>query len=396
MYVDGCRRQPFKKWCANGSPVDDLSWLAVGYNLEKHTYAGEPCCFKYSIGDGGAMIAEAKRLLDIIEGLTEVPHYATHIVEVARCTLTCVIAESFPATPMIAHHWMIGGDFDRVAGWAVPMYTTTEYPYKQPGLDLLAGIHKLLRSIDVLGPQGRLPPLPVNAITQQITAMGTLRDQNMRIATKGFPRILGGNVRYPDGLVLFWNSDVMDKCHLSMSSVSKFEDDQLANCPISDYGTRWYVPYISAYAEYFIVFVREINPVSKLPEVTTWKIDGNMEDGPDGTRVYTQNAKLRLHHGMYEGKWYIGFLKEFWTPGTSLVCDDPRQSSDGPLPQMCFPLILDLHAERDHCQPRRSQLIRCLDLPQNLKDVMLYPGRGVYDKYTNSWKSIDDGNWKQY
>ena len=109
-------------------------------------------------------------------------------------------------------------------------------------------------------------------------------------------------------------------------------------------------------------------------------------------RVYDQNAKLRLHTGMWNDRWHVVFLKEYWCTGTSLVCDDPRRCSDDP--QMSSPLIMDLHAECDHCQPRRSQLIRCLDRPQNLKDTMLYPGRGVHNKDTNSWKSIDD--WKQY
>jgi len=128
--------------------------------------------------------------------------------------------------------------------------------------------------------------------------------------------------------------------------------------------------------------------------VSIWKIDGTMVDGADGTRVYNQNGKLRVHHGTYDDQFYIMFLKEFWAPGTSLVCDDPRRSPDDP--QMRFPLILDLHADRDHCQPRRSQLIRCVDIPKNLKDTMLYPGRGVYNQHTNSWKSMEKSSWTQY
>jgi len=79
-------------------------------------------------------------MLAIIEDLADVPDFAKHTVEVAHLALVCVVDNKFPATPMIAHHWMVFGDFVKCEGWAVPMYTTSEHPYAQPGLDLLAGV----------------------------------------------------------------------------------------------------------------------------------------------------------------------------------------------------------------------------------------------------------------
>ena len=70
------RTNPFSKWKALGSPVDDLSWLAFGYDLKMHTYQGEPNAYGYPMEDGGKIVADCQRLVKIIDGLTHVPDCA--------------------------------------------------------------------------------------------------------------------------------------------------------------------------------------------------------------------------------------------------------------------------------------------------------------------------------
>lgn len=49
------RRSPFTRWSGHGSPVDDLSWIALGYNFEIHEFYGG--VYKYYMEDGGKTIA---------------------------------------------------------------------------------------------------------------------------------------------------------------------------------------------------------------------------------------------------------------------------------------------------------------------------------------------------
>ena len=116
------RMNPFSKWAALGSPVDDLSWLAFGYDLEKHAYPGEPSEYGYPMDDDGKIVASCRRLMTIIDGITEVPNCAKHTMEVTRCCLESVAEARFPATSMIAHHFMVDGVFVNESGWAVPIY----------------------------------------------------------------------------------------------------------------------------------------------------------------------------------------------------------------------------------------------------------------------------------
>jgi hypothetical protein len=155
---------PFTKWRPVASPVDDLTWLAFGFDLEHHMYKGTPPVYSYHVADDN-MIANAKRLLKIFDGIPDIPDYAKHAVEVARATLRCLVDRTFPACGLIAHHIMVGGDFMEQDSWAVPLFINPTRPYAQPGLDLIAGVQQLLTSMDAVSPSGRLPPLPVNAIS---------------------------------------------------------------------------------------------------------------------------------------------------------------------------------------------------------------------------------------
>ena len=241
---------PLRKWTATGHPKDDLSWLAFGYDLEAHAYPGIPYSYGFVFEDGGKMVANATRLIAIIDGITEGPDIANKAVEVIKGCLTCVTQGQFPATPMIAHRWMVNRDFVKSQQWAVPRYckdkiTGVVYKYDQPGIDSLAGAEQILEYMDVIKPVDLLRPLPVHAVSMQRL---TTREKNMQmIRASGFARIPEGTVKFPNGLVLFWQSEIMDELIMSMKNMPKFEDDELACCPMS--GTPWYVVYISAYAE---------------------------------------------------------------------------------------------------------------------------------------------------
>ena len=171
---------------------------------------------------------------------------------------------------------------------------------------------------------------------------------------------------------------------MSTKNMRKFEDDELACCPVS--GTPWYIVYISAYAEYFLVFQREIDSESGLPKVTFWKLDGKMAD--NGSGEYEINGKLRVHFGQWRDTWSFGFNKLFWYPGTSL-CNEVTRGFESAL----FPMILDLQCPRGSFSPRRNQLLRCWTVPKYIHAAMCYPGRGSFNRATSSWQPMEKSEW---
>lgn len=365
------RRSPFNQWQACGSPVDDMSWIVLGYNFERHDYYGD--VYEYTMNDDGMTITRARHLLKRVCD-TRIPEHALHVAEVVCQVLNCLIHEVFPAGPLIAHHWMIDGDFTEKDGWAVPNYIQGRWPYSQPGRDFMDGVERVLRSVGE--PNHRVAP--VTGVPLQMPFIIGQRDRNLQAVRDAFPRLLDRDFKFPKGLVPFWKDGIMDSYFLWSESMAKFSDDELAKAPGS---SNWYVVYGNLFLEYFIVFQRETDPSTGKPTVTSWKLDGQLEDMIDGDRVYDVNAKLRVHYG-FDDEWdctWMTFLKETWTPCHSLVCGSP----DTPLK---YPMVLDLVAERRPGQaPRRNQMIRCTTVPDNIHQAVLYTGRGRRDSFSGTW-----------
>ena len=115
--------------------------------------------------------------------------------------------------------------------------------------------------------------------------------------------------------------------------------------------------------------------------MTFWKLDGYM----DGSEYKISN-KLRVHYGPWKHVWYMKFNRSYWSTGTSLGCE---LRDDSPQCETKFyPMILDLQCPREGSPPRRNQLVRCMTVPKYIHEAVCYPGRGVYDRITKSWKPM--------
>ena len=297
-------------------------------------------------------------------------------MEVARLCLEFLASGRFPAAPLIARHIMVGGEFVSSSNWAVPVFYTKDRKYEQAGMDLLAGVEKVLITMNLVRNVQLLRPLPLLAFSSR--HMST-RDQNLRmISMSGSAWIIEDDSRYPKDFVMFWQSPLLDTA-MTMKNATTFDDDELSTCPLSD--EPWYIVYISAFSEYFIVFQRETNPAGIL-QVKAWKLDGKMT--MDGSGEYELNSKRMEHIGRDGNDWHLVLNKTWWTPGTSLGCEVPRRSD-----QLFYPMILDLHCyPMEGSPPRRLQLIRCWTVPSYVHTAMCYPGSGDYDRNARGWKPI--------
>lgn len=301
-----------------------------------------------------------------------------YITEVVCYILRLLKAEVFPAGPMIAHHWMIGGDFTEDEGWAIPNFVEGRCPYSQPGRDFMDGVERVLRSVGER--QHRVPP--VTEVPMQLSPIPGQCEMNLQAVRDAFPRLLDDRARaFPKGLVPFWEEGIMHSYYLWSECIPTFFDNELVKSPGS---SDWYVVFVSMFFEYFIVFQHETDPMNGEPVVTSWKLDGKISTMPDGERVYEVSAKLRVNHGVDEhsGRTYMEFLKERWTPANSLVCGSPMTT-------LIYPMVLDLVAERcTGMAPRRNQLIRCMTVPDNIQEAVLVTGRRRRDPITGIWEPI--------
>ena len=198
---------------------------------------------------------------------------------VIRACLRRAASGDFPAAPMIAHQWMIGGRcFLRPDGHALPDYTY-DHEVLRPARDLIAGVVRMLSNlVDVV----KLHVVP---------ALFDARLANLQTVWKAWPPIQYSNDNFLPDILPFWQSKLMLTCHLYDALLDSFSDHKLIQYPLSTSGHQDCMAfYIDATRRWFIIFMRSDNGEPSNPLVTVWKLDfsvaGERRHAPKQIQMY--------------------------------------------------------------------------------------------------------------
>ena len=374
-----CSKRPktFCHWDGIGDTRENLSWIYFGYDLEKEDYVyGFPNnCYDISFGgqDPGKILEKADKIAaEFAAAVDRLKAVTFPIIDKLLLILQC---GHFPACPMLAHHYMLGGTFrldDN--GWCIPEYRRP-IDFLKPAMDFMAAMKVVIQELKEIKQPAPLPDLP------------QLRDtagENMRTLERAFPLIQRMEDFNVD-LNFFWkDSIILNDTVWFVDEVKGFTDQQLFSTPGRP--GMWYAAYVNPYMEYMLVFTR-----GRGDSLEVWKIEGQLEaaaperDGhnnsntqkkrrvdPRSSQEFVAHAKLRAHTGQnVYGDWTLTFLKEIWILDSSCLICEPTSS----FPGESWPLILDLTAPRVDRPPRALQMIRLAGLPKSLEDVVALPGR---------------------
>ena len=354
------RSSPFRHWSASGSPIDDLTWLAFGFDLKSESYydSGNPYAYasSYLINDDGATVVEAERLLNMLSDVD----LSTHARNVGMVTHHCLIAlasNTMPATVKVAHHWMVGGQFNRNCfGRAEPIYTV-DSPYSLLAQDLLEGVALLISALNV-----DLCSMPVHVVPSEITPYSQ-RNHNMHAIVTAWHHVIHTMIRFPTGLVPFWKSEfIMTSCRLYTTSVSAFSNYELALSPESD---PWFTAYVDADLEFFIIFVLSDTTDDAMPLATCWV----MECSVCGTVMCQVDIPTRINFGMDSQSWWsIMIRNDCWYLFNALVCGGNYKSTRA---TPCFPMIIELATYPDPGIKCHTLMVRCASIPENIRRAII-------------------------
>ena len=212
---------PFRRWPATGSPKDDLTWIAFGYNFDRHAYDGG--YYVYNMDDNGMTIARAQQLLVAIDAFL-LPDHAIHMHAIASRVLTLLTKELFPAPAMMAHQWRIDGEFTEIDGWIAPAYPEGSPLRLRPGQDFMDGVERVLR--DLANSPQQLPPSSGDPVPG-LFIFGQF-DRNLQAVRDAFPQVLDPKYKFPNGLIPFWQHEIMHSYSLWSERIPWFCDEELS------------------------------------------------------------------------------------------------------------------------------------------------------------------------
>ena len=216
---------------------------------------------------------------------------------------------------MLAHHWMVGGEFKRnVNGMVEPIYTT-HHPYVLLGQDLMEDVARLMRVFNA-----ELVSLRISVNHSRIQADAN-HIHNLSSIYKEWPHMLG--IAFPVGLVPFWDSHMLMECvQFTTLHLTEFSADELARNPMSE---LLHAVHVDSDLTFFMIFVMVNNPESGLPIATFWMLKFTVFLGKV---MPCKNLPLQIQFGMDSHSWWtISSNDTCWYPAKSLVCTWPCATS---------------------------------------------------------------------
>ena len=393
-HVCGCT--PFTNWYPTDSPIVDLSWLALGFDLAKEDYVSahlghytyyEPftpvqcdiwhrnqnmpqhdqCYCKCT---ACSVTARADRILESMLEV-DVPDVHATLFVVARRCLILLKEGLFPVAPMIAHRWIIGGTIISQAANTWSPAETDAVTYQRPGRDFMSGMELLIAALRVTScPSDVYVDPPLIALPLPIHHL------NLDVAIDAWPPIRTHT--FPEGFLPFWESELMHSCYMYTATVSSFTGHEFVQNPDSDpwsEGCKSF--YIDSKLKFVLAFVRGVNDKDSLPKVTVLKISIRLVEGQyqvfmtdrigrNPPHPHRQEWRMLQFPGQKERSRMRSTMAPYFAlGGRSVMCRPPGQKLRAP---PFFPMLWSLIDHRDN--QFSHLMIRLMSIPDFIDEAI--------------------------